>query len=126
MDKKSWHQEIDFHCSFGVWPFKKPLTSPRPVFVLRRTVPPQDDNAASLGRGPEAGRPPSQGEVPGYLRYRDPRITIKTKQNDFYEHLTQRFWRSVGKRLMAEMLEGLRKGRAYRFGDLRWATRASQ
>ncbi|MFR5880348.1 MAG: hypothetical protein ACLUEQ_05845 [Cloacibacillus evryensis] len=25
MDKKSWHQEIDFHCSFGVWPFKKTL-----------------------------------------------------------------------------------------------------
>ncbi|MCD7951891.1 MAG: hypothetical protein LUG14_02955 [Synergistaceae bacterium] len=44
-------------------------------------------------------------------------FTIKTKQKDFYEHLTQRFWRAVGKRLMAEMLDGLRKGKDYRFGD---------
>ena len=43
--------------------------------------------------------------------------TIKTKQKDFYDNLTERMWRAAGRRIMGEMLDGLKRGSEYQFGD---------
>ena len=118
MDKKSWHQEIDFHCSFGVWPFKKALDiTPAGFLYCGELFPLKTITRLRWGVDQRRGGPLPKVRYLATFGTETREFTIKTKQNDFYEHLTQRFWRSVGKRLMAEMLEGLRKGRAYRFGD---------
>ena len=44
--------------------------------------------------------------------------TIKTRQKDFYEHLADRYWKAVGRRLLSEMMDGLASGKKYRFGDV--------
>ncbi len=48
----------------------------------------------------------------------DKEYTIKTKQKDFYEHLTDKYWKAVGRRLFSEMMEGLAEGKRYPFGDI--------
>ena len=44
--------------------------------------------------------------------------TIKTKQKDFYEHLTDKYWKAVGRRLFTEMKKGLAEGKKYPFGEI--------
>ena len=117
-EKKSWHHEIDFRCSFGMWPFRKTLEIAPEGFIWcgerypLRTI-------TKLRWGVDLRR----GGVFPKRVYRtlfgtsDKEFTIKTKQKDFYEHLTDRIWKAVGKRLLAEMLDGLGRGEKFAFGD---------
>ncbi len=43
---------------------------------------------------------------------------IKTRQKDFYEHLTDKYWKAVGRRLLSDMINGVAAGKKYQFGDL--------
>ena len=41
--KKSWHYEIDFRCSFGIWPFKKTLEiTPKGFYWCGELIPMKD------------------------------------------------------------------------------------
>lgn len=117
MEKNGWHDEIDFHCTFGAWPFKKSLDITPAGFLFCGELFPLK-TITRLRWGVEQKR---GGIFPKFLYLATfgtatREFTIKTKQKDFYEHLTQRFWRAAGRRLMAEMLDGLRKGGSYVFG----------
>ncbi len=117
MKNNSWHDEIDFHCTFGVWPFKKSLDiTPAGFLYCGELFPLKTITRLRWGVDQKRG-----GILPKVLYLATfgtatREFTIKTKQRDFYEHLTQRFWRAAGRRLMAEMLDGLKKGVSYTFG----------
>lgn len=117
-DSKSWVKEIDFHCRFGIWPFQKSLDITPAGFVYCGEIFPLK-TVSRIRWGVDQKR----GGVFPKMAYlatfgtETREFTIKTKQKDFYEHLTQRMWRAVGRRLMAEMLEGLKKGAEFGFGD---------
>lgn len=116
---KSWNREIDFQCSFGWRPFQKTLNISAKGFewcgVL---IPLKEITRLRWGTLQKRG-----GAFPKYqfiasFGTADKEYVIKTKQKDFYEHLTDRFWKAVGRRLLSEMLDGLENGRAYSFGEV--------
>ena len=117
MGNNSWHDEIDFHCTFGAWPFKKSLDiTPAGFLYCGELFPLKTITRLRWGVDQKHG-----GILPKVLYLATfgtatREFTIKTKQRDFYEHLTERFWRAAGRRLMAEMLDGLRKGGSFVFG----------
>lgn len=117
MGNNSWHDEIDFHCTFGAWPFKKSLDiTPAGFLYCGELFPLKTITRLRWGVDQKRG-----GILPKVLYLATfgtatREFTIKTKQRDFYEHLTERFWRAAGRRLMAEMLDGLRKGGSFVFG----------
>jgi len=119
LDKKySWQHDIDFQCTFGIWPFKKTLEiSPNgflwcgELFPLKKIT--RLRWGIDLKRG---GIFPKRIYIVTFGTDKK-EFTIRTKQKDFYEHLTDRYWKSVGRRLLSEMLEGLGAGNKYRFGD---------
>ncbi|MDO5114495.1 MAG: hypothetical protein Q4D58_00220 [Synergistaceae bacterium] len=118
MEKKSWHNEIDFHCRFGIWPFQKSLDiTPAGFLYCGELFPLRAITRLRWGVDQKRGGIFPKVQYIAVFGTETREFTIKTKQRDFYEHLTQRFWRAVGKRLMAEMLDGLRRGTEYRFGD---------
>ena len=118
MDKKSWHNEIDFHCSFGIWPFKKSLDiTPAGFLYCGELFPLKTITRLRWGVDQRRGGPFPKVRYLATFGSETREFTIKTRQKDFYEHLTQRFWRAVGKRLMAELLDGLRKEKTFQFGD---------
>jgi len=118
VENKSWQKEIDFHCTFGIWPFKKSLDiTPAGFLYCGELFPLKTITRLRWGVDQKRG-----GPFPKYLYYaafgtETREFVIKTRQKDFYEHLTQRFWAAAGKRMLAEMFAGLRKGRNYSFGD---------
>lgn len=118
MGKRAWQDEIDFHCRFGVWPFQKSLDiTPSGFLYCGELFPLKTITRLRWGIDQKRGGLFPKRLYMATFGTETREFTIKTKQKDFYEHLTQRFWRAVGKRLMAEMLEGLRKGRSYQFGQ---------
>ena len=112
MGNNSWHDEIDFHCTFGAWPFKKSLDiTPAGFLYCGELFPLKTITRLRWGVDQKRG-----GILPKVLYLATfgtatREFTIKTKQRDFYEHLTERFWRAAGRRLMAEMLDGHDIGR---------------
>ncbi len=119
MDKiHSWQHDIDFQCRFGIWPFKKTLEISSNGFVWCGELFPLK-MIKRLRWGVDLKR---GGIFPKRLYIAtfgtdDKEFTIKTKQKDFYEHLTDKYWKAVGRRLLAEMLDGLKAGNKYKFGD---------
>lgn len=114
---KSWNREIDFQCSFGVWPLKKTLEISAKGFTWCGELIPLK-GITRLRWGVELVR---GGVFPKRLYIAvfgsDSReYVIKTKQKDFYEHLVERYWKAVGRRLLSELLDGVRGGAVYRFG----------
>ena len=117
-DNKSWVKEIDFHCRFGVWPFQKSLDiTPAGFIYCGEIFPLKTISRVRWGVDQKRGGIMPKVAYMAAFGTETRAFVIKTKQKDFYEHLTQRMWRAVGKRLMAEMLDGLKKGREYSFGD---------
>ncbi len=118
MGNNSWHDEIDFHCTFGAWPFRKSLDiTPAGFLYCGELFPLKTITRLRWGADKKRG-----GILPRVLYHATfgtstREFTIKTKQKDFYDHLTRRFWLAAGRRLMAEMLDGLKKGGDYAFGD---------
>lgn len=116
---KSWQYEIDFHCRFGAWPFQKTLDissngfewcgellSLKDITRLRWGV--------DLRRG---GIFPKRVYVVVFGTAKR-EYMIKTKQKDFYSHLVDRYWKSVGRRLLSELLDGLAAGETYIFDSI--------
>lgn len=116
---KSWNREIDFQCRFGMWPFKKTLEISAKGFTWCGELIPLKA-ITRLRWGVELAR---GGVFPKrfYIAvFGDAarEYVIKTKQKDFYEHLVERYWKAVGRRLLTEMLDGLGKGSVYSFGTV--------
>ena len=117
MGNNSWHDEIDFHCTFGAWPFKKSLDiTPAGFLYCGELFPLKTITRLRWGGDQKRGGILPEGLERATFGTATREFTIKTKQRDFYEHLTERFWRAAGRRLMAEMLDGLRKGGSFVFG----------
>ena len=115
----SWQQEIDFRSSFGVWPFKKSLEiTPRGFSWCGEVVPLKSITRIRWGIDLKRGGIFPRKMYMATFGTDRKEYTIKTKQKDFYEHLTDRYWKAVGRRLLSEMLRGLAEGKSYRFGDL--------
>lgn len=117
-ENTSWVKEIDFHCRFGIWPFQKSLDITPAGFVYCGEIFPLK-TITRIRWGVDQKR----GGIFPKMYYlttfgtETREFTIKTKQKDFYDHLTQRIWRAVGKRLINEMLDGLKSGKEFAFGD---------
>lgn len=120
MSKKefSWQRAIDFQCTFGVWPFKKSLEiSPRGFNWCGELLPLKGITRLRWGVDLLRGGIFPKRRYIAVFGTEEREFTIKTKQKDFYEHLTDRLWRAVGKRLFAEMLDGLARGEKFTFGE---------
>ncbi|MEG1603118.1 MAG: hypothetical protein RRY12_03345 [Cloacibacillus sp.] len=118
MENKSWQKEIDFHCRFGIWPFQRSLDiTPAGFLYCGELMPLKTITRIRWGIDQKRGGVFPKVAYVATFGTQTREFTIKTKQKDFYEHLTQRIWRAVGKRLMADMLDGLKQGREYNFGD---------
>ena len=99
--KNSWQHSIDLHCTFGVWPFKKTLDiTPNGFIWCGELIPLKKITKIRWGVDQIRG-----GVLPKRVciavfgtdkRY----FVIKTRQKDFYEHLTDRYWKAVVKRLL--------------------------
>lgn len=117
MGDRSWHEEIDFHCTFGAWPFKKSLDiTPAGFQYCGELFPLKTITRLRWGIDQKRGGILPKVTYLATFGTATREFTIKTKQKDFYEHLTRRFWRAVGRRLMAEMLDRLKKGGSCIFG----------
>lgn len=116
---KSWNREIDFQCSFGWRPFQKTLTISAKGFewcgVL---IPLREITRMRWGTLQKRGGAFPKFQYIASFGTAEKEYVIKTKQKDFYEHLTERFWKAVGRRLLTEMLDGLANGETYSFGPL--------
>ncbi|MDD4160598.1 MAG: hypothetical protein PHO18_06600 [Synergistaceae bacterium] len=117
--KKSWHNEIDFRCSFGMWPFRRNLEiTPRGFDWCGELLPLKSITRLRWGVDLRRGGIFPKRVYVAVFGTSEKEYIIKTKQKDFYEHLTDRYWKAVGRRLFTEMMDGLAKGERYSFGDI--------
>lgn len=113
---KSWHNEIDFRCRFGMWPFRRTLEITTKGFIwCGELFPLKTINRLRWGVDLRRGGVFPKRVYVVTFGTEDNEFTIKTKQKDFYEHITDKYWKAVGKRLLSEMLEGLGAGNKYNF-----------
>ncbi|MCE5201788.1 MAG: hypothetical protein LLF78_04680 [Synergistaceae bacterium] len=116
--KHSWQHEIDFKCIFGIWPFRRTLEITPDCFVwCGEMIPLKKITRIRWGIDQKRGGILPRRVCVATFGTKDREFTIKTKQKDFYEHITDRYWKAVGRRLLSEMLSGLKEGRKYSFGD---------
>lgn len=116
-EKISWQKEIDFQCSFGVWPFKKTLEiSPNGFLWCGELFPLKKITRLRWGVDQSRGGIFPRRTCIATFGTVDREFTIKTKQKDFYAYLTDKYWKAVGRRLLSEMLDCLGEGRSYTFG----------
>ena len=118
MENKSWPKEIDFHSSFGIWPFRKTLDiTPAGFLYCGELFPLKTISRLRWGVDQKRGGIFPKIAYVAAFGTETREFTIKTKQKDFYEHLTQRMWRAAGNRIMSEMLSALKNGESIPFGD---------
>ncbi|MCF0246995.1 MAG: hypothetical protein HUJ86_00125 [Synergistes sp.] len=118
MERQSWSKEIDFHCTFGLWPFKKSLEiTPAGFLYCGELFPLKTLTRLRWGVDQKRGGILPRVYYLATFGTETREFTIKTRQKDFYEHLTERMWRAVGRRLLGEMFDGLKQGREFSFGD---------
>lgn len=116
---KSWNREIDFQCSFGWRPFQKTLNISAKGFEwCGMLMPLREITRLRWGTLLKRGGAFPKRQYIASFGTSEKEYVIKTKQKDFYEHLTERFWKAVGRRLLSEMLDGLENGGAYSFGTV--------
>lgn len=113
----SWQQEIDFQCSFGIWPFRKTLEiSPNGFTWCGENFPLKSITRLRWGIDQKRGGIFPKRICTATFGTEKREFTIRTQQKDFYTHLTDRYWKAVGRRLLSEMTEGLKTGKRYDFG----------
>jgi len=44
--------------------------------------------------------------------------SVETNRQEVFKSFTDKLWRAVGVRLLVELLQGLKEGKRYRFGDI--------
>ena len=114
----SWQREIAFKCEFGVWPFRKTLEiTPNGFVWCGELVPMRKITKLRWGVDQKRGGILPRRTFIAVFGTKTRDFIIKTKQKDFYEHLTDKYWVSVGKRILSEMLSRVKNGGAYDFGD---------
>lgn len=110
---------IDFECEFGMWPFRKQLKISRHGFEwCGELFPLKSIESVRWGVLQKRG-----GVFPKYLYVvafgADGReFTVKTKQKDFYEHLSVRVWRAAGRRLLSRLADTLLRRETVKYGDV--------
>lgn len=110
---KTWNREIDFQCSFGWRPFQKTLNISAKGFEwCGKQIPLKEIKRLRWGVQQTRGGLLPKHRYIAVFGTAAKEYVIKTKQPDFYEHLIERYWKAVGKRLLNEMLDGLAQGRA--------------
>ena len=113
----SWSRDIDFHCTFGIWPFKKSLDITADGFRwCGELFPLKSITRVRWGVDQKRGGIFPKRDYLFTFGTAEREFTIRTKEKDFYEHLTTRCWRAVGQRLLREMVDGLAAGKRYSFG----------
>lgn len=116
---KSWDYEIDFRSSFGVWPFKRTLEiKPKGFYWCGELIPMKNITRLRWGIDLKRGGFFPKRVYIAVFGTSNKEYTIKTKQKGFYEHLADKYWKAVGRRLFSEMMEGFAEGKKYVFGDL--------
>lgn len=116
---RSWCSEIDFRCSFGLWPFKRTLEiTPKGFYWCDELIPMKKITRLRWGVDLRRGGIFPKRVYMAVFGTPEKEYTIKTKQKDFYEHLTDKYWKAVGRRLLSEMMDGLAEGQKYPFGDI--------
>ncbi|MDO5562127.1 MAG: hypothetical protein Q4F74_00770 [Synergistaceae bacterium] len=119
MDKqKSWNHEIDFHCTFGVWPFRKSLDIHPSGFVwCGELIPLRSITRVRWGYDQVRGGVFPKRVGVATFGTADREFTIRTKQKDFYDILTNKYWRALGRRLLSSMFDTLKRGERIVFTD---------
>lgn len=118
MAEGSWQKEIEFHCSFGCWPFRKTLEISSEGFCwCGEIIPMKSVTRIRWGidqiRG---GILPKRVCVAAFGTDKD-EYALRTKQKDFYLELTSKCWKAVGERLLKNLLDDTAAGQERRFGN---------
>lgn len=112
----SWQHDIDFQCSFGLPLFKRTLNiSPKGFEWCGELIPLKQITGLRWGVDLVRGGVFKKRVYVAAFSTDTNEHVIKTRDQDFYDHLTQRFWKAVGRRLLSEMLDGLAAGKVYQF-----------
>lgn len=123
-ETKSWRHEIDFQCSFGIWPFRRTLNISHKGFEwCGELIPLKEITRLRWGIDKKRGGIFPKNVCVAVFGTAEKEYTIKTKQKDFYGHLVERYWKAAGKRLLGDMLAGLGAGKTYAFGGVTAADR---
>lgn len=110
--------EMDFNCTYGRWPFKESLNISAAGFMYRGELFPFPMvTRIRWGIEEQRGEPFPKDVYVAAFGTESREVVIRTGKRELYEELTRRFWYTCGRRLLAEMLVGLRGGRVYKFGD---------
>lgn len=118
MTKEVLYGDIDFNCNFGTWPFRESLDISAAGFMYRGELFPFPMvTRIRWGIEEQRGEPFLKELFLVAFGTESSEVVVKTGSRELYEELTQRVWRAVGQRLLAEMLVGLRDARMYQFGD---------
>lgn len=116
---KSWNRDIDFQCRFGMWPFQKTLDISAKGFTwCGELIPLKGITRLRWGVELQRGGVFPKRQFIAVFGTDAREYVIKTKQKDFYEHLVERYWKAVGRRLLSELLAGLGNGLVYSFGPV--------
>lgn len=112
-----WANDITYETEIGIVFKDKLRISPNGVEWKGRRLP--LDAVTGIGWG--ATRKSVNGIPTGtdyFIYYCDSQNVTKIQTNQkIYSNFIDRLWKAVGIRLLTEMLEGLRGGKAYQFGD---------
>jgi hypothetical protein len=115
---EQWASEITFQAEIGLL-FKDTLRiSPAGIQWKGRLH--HLESIAAVGWGAtrhSVNGIPSGTEYSIFLRTEDDVVSIETKREDVFSGFVDRLWKAVGVRLLTDMLEGLRQGKEYQFGD---------
>lgn len=111
--------EVDFNCVFGMWPFRKSLNISWQGFEwCGKFFPLRTIDTIRWGVFQRRGGIFPKRTYIAMFGVEGREFTIKTKQQDFFNHLTGRLWTCVGQRLLAEMAETLSSGGTVHFKNV--------
>lgn len=116
--EEQWKREITYQAEWGII-FKNNLKiSPNGVEWGGKRIP-----LSSISRLRWGGTKHSVNGIPQGTTYNisvwtdSNGVDIKIKKEKIYHEFIDRLWKAVGTRLLTQMLDGLRKGHRYRFGN---------
>lgn len=115
---EQWAKEITFEAEIGLL-FKDALSiSPAGIKWKGRLYP--LDSIGAVGWGAirhSVNGIPTGTEYSIVLDTKKGSVRISTKREDVFSGFIDRLWKAVGVRLLTEIVEGLRDGKTYHFGD---------
>lgn len=115
---KKWNKEITYKAELGLFFKDKLEISPSGVLYKSQNLPLDEIVGVRWG-----GTKHSVNGVPTGTVYtivvgtNRQTIRVETKATNVYENFIDCLWKAVGVRLLTELLEGLREGKRYHFGN---------